>query len=176
MNFLKVLGDPQWWRALLGSDFNRGFMAALALILVLMVFLMLIRAIIHLIFGTRRCSSVVVRRADGDTIISRDTVAALVNRELAGYPAIRSDKIVLTRRGSVYQLTIHCEYLLSDRTGIPAFCDEFKPKLRDALDKSFGITAVSGVRLWVDAISGDDFAGEGEENPLPQSNNGHTGF
>ena len=65
MNFLKVLGDPQWWRALLGSDFNRGFMAALALILVLMVFLMLIRAIIHLIFGTRRCSSVVVRRADG---------------------------------------------------------------------------------------------------------------
>jgi len=176
MSFLKVLGDPQWWRALLGSDFNQGFMAALALILVLMVVLMLVRAILHLIFGTRRCSSVTVRRADGDTIISRDTVAALVHRELAGYPAIRSDKIVLTRRGRVYQLTIHCEYLLSDKAGIPAFCDEFKPKLRDALVKSFGITAISGVRLWVDAVPATDFPGEGEENPLPQSNNGYTGF
>lgn len=176
MNFLKVLSDPQWWRTLLGSDFNRGFMAALALILLLMVIMMLIRAILRLVFGTRRCSTVVVRRADGDTVISRDTVAALVNRELANYPAIRSDKIVLTRRRNVYQLTIHCEYLLSDQTGIPAFCDEFKPKLRDSLVKSFGIAAISGIRLWVDATPGDDLAAERGNAPAPQPNDGYTGL
>ena len=176
MNFLKVLSDPQWWRALLGSDFNQGFMAALTLILVLMVFLMLVRGILRLIFGTRRCSNVVVRRADGDTVISRDTVAALVNRELASYPAIRSDKIVLTRRRSVYQLTIYCEYLLSDQTGLPAFCDEFKPKLQEALAKSFGITAISSVRLWVDAVPGADFPAAGQEEPISPSNNADPGL
>ena len=176
MNFLKVLGDPQWWRALLGSDFNQGFMAALTLILLLMVILLIGRVILRLVFGTRRCSSVVVKRADGDTVISRDTVAALVNRELANYPAIRSDKIVLTRRRSVYQLTIYCEYLLSDQTGIPAFCDEFKPKLRDALVKSFGISEISGIRLWVDSVPSHDFAPEGENRPVPPSNDADTGL
>ena len=176
MNFLKVLSDPQWWRTLLGNDFNQGFMAALALILLLMVFLMLVRTVLRFIFGTRRCSSVVVRRADGDTVISRDTVAALVNRELAAYPAIRSDKIVLTRRRNVYQLTIYCEYLLSDQTGIPAFCDEFKPKLREALVKSFGIADISGVRLWVDAVPGDEFSRDGGNGPAPQSSDAYTGL
>ena len=176
MKFLNVLSDPQWWRALLGSDFNQGFMAALALILALMLVLLLIRGIIRLVFGTRRCSSVVVRRDDGDTIISRDTVAALVNRELANYPAIHSDRIVLTRRRGVYQLTIYCEYLLSDQTGIPAFCDEFKPKLRESLVKSFGIADFSGIRLWVDAIPADDLPVEREDVPAPHSGNAYTGF
>ena len=176
MNFLRVLSDPQWWRTLLGSDFNQGFMAALALILVLMVFMLLVRGILRLVFGTRRCSSVVVSREDGDTVVSRDTVAALVNRELAGYPAIRSDRIVLTRRRNTYQLTIYCEYLLSDQTGIPAFCDEFKPKLQEALAKSFGITGVSGIRLWVDAVPSDDFPAAGHEEPTPQSNDAYSGL
>ena len=176
MNFLRVLSDPQWWRALLGSDFNRGFMAALVLILLLMVLLMLARGIIRLVFGTRRCSCVVVKRTDGDTVISRDTVAALVNRELVNYPAIRSERIVLTRRRSVYQLTIYCEYLLSDQTGIPAFCDDFKPKLQESLAKSFGITGISAVRLWVDAVPGDDSASARPEEPISLSNNADPGL
>lgn len=176
MNFLKVLSDPQWWRSLLGSDFNQGFIAALTLILLLMVFLMLIRGILHLIFGTRRCSSVTVRREDGDTVISRDTVAALVNRELADYPALRSDRIVLTRRRNTYQLTIYCEYLLSDQTGIPAFCDEFKPRLREALVKSFGITEISGIKLWVDAVPDEDVSAVGEDDPMHQSPGAYTGL
>ena len=176
MKFLNVLSDPQWWRTLLGSDFNQGFMAALALILALMLVLLLIRGILRLVFGTRRCSSVVVRRADGDTIISRDTVAALVNRELAHYPAIRSDRIVLTRRRGVYQLTIYCEYLLSDQTGLPAFCDEFKPKLQQALAKSFGITDITGIRLWVDTVPNDDFPPSRHEEPISQAHDAYPGL
>ncbi|MBQ7696249.1 MAG: hypothetical protein IJT50_14130 [Lentisphaeria bacterium] len=176
MNFLRVLNDPQWWRTLLGSDFNQGFMAALALILLLMVFLMLVRGILRLVFGTRRCSAVVVKRDDGDTVISRDTVAALVNRELASYPAIHCNKIVLTRRRSIYQLTIYCEYLLSDQTGLPAFCDEFKPKLQQALAKSFGITDITGIRLWVDAVPNDDFPPSRHEEPISQAHDAYPGL
>ena len=149
MNTFRMLGDPQWWRALLGSDFNQGFMAALALILILMLVLLMLRGILGLIFRTRRCSAVVVAREDGDTIVSRDVVAEVINRELAAYPAVRSEKIVLTRRKKTYQVTIYCEYLLSDQSGIPAFCDEFKPKLRAALSKGFGIENISEIRLWV---------------------------
>lgn len=176
MNFVEVLKDPQWWRALLGSDFNQGFMAALALILALMVILLILRGIIGLMFRTRRCSCVVVRRSDGDTVVSRDTLEALVNRELALYPAIRSTRLLLTRRRGAYQVTIYCEYLLSDHSGIPAFCDEFKPKLQEALKRSFGFTELSGIRLWVEAPAGGGDA-RAEDGMLPVTeNNAYTGL
>jgi hypothetical protein len=38
---------------------------------------------------------------------------------------------------------------LSDQSGIPAFCDEFKPKLRSALEKGFGITTLDEIRFWI---------------------------
>ena len=149
MNFFKAIIDPVWWKALLGSDFNRGFIAALGVILILMILLMLLRGIFSLIFRTRRCSCVEVKRNDGSTFVSRDVVASVVDRELAEYPALHAEKIVLTRRGGRYQISIHCSYLLSDQSGIPAFCDEFKPKLRSALEKGFGITTLDEIRFWI---------------------------
>ena len=114
MNIIKVLNEPQWWRSLLGSDFNQGFMAALAFILALMLLLLFLRLVIKIIFRTRRCNVVAVRRGDGDTMVSKDVIAGVVERELAVYPAVHSEKIVLTKRGRCYQLTIYCGYLLSD--------------------------------------------------------------
>lgn len=149
MNFLKLAVDPMWWKTLLGSDFNRGFIAALAVILILMVFLLILRTIVTLIFRTRRASFIEVKRPDGSTIVNRDVIASVVDRELKDYPAIQAEKILLTRRGGSYQLTIYCSYLLCDQAGIPAFCDEFKPRLLAALDKGFGIEDLSEIRLWV---------------------------
>lgn len=174
MNILKVLNDPQWWRSLLGSDFNQGFMAALALILGLMVILFIIRSIVKFIFRTRRCNAVTVKRQDGDTLISKDVIAGVIERELADYPALRHDKIVLTRRGSSYQVTIYCDYLLSDQSGIPAFCDEFKPRLCDALKKSFGIVDLTKVKLWIVSSGGN--TAEGTENDVRREENSYIGL
>ena len=149
MNYLYVLKDPAWWQALLGSDFNKGFMAALCMILALMIFLFLVRGFLFLIFRSRRCRNIEVKRADGNTLVSSEVIASVVERELEAYPAIRSEKIVLTRRGGKYQMTIYCSYLLADQTGVPAFCDEFKPRLTVALEKGFGITSLTSIRLWV---------------------------
>ena len=149
MDIIKVLGDPRWWSSLLGNDFNRGFIAALVLILALIIFLMLFRGILFLIFRARRCSHIIVQRADGNTVVGRDVIAALIERELAAYPAVSSEKIVLTRQGRKYQLTVYCRYLLSDQSGLPAFCDEFKPRLIAALEKGFGVTALDKIRFWV---------------------------
>ena len=158
MNYINVVRNPEWWRTLLGNDFNKGFVVALTLVLVLILSLMLIRGILFLIFRRRRCSSVEVKRADGNTMVSREVIASVVERELEAYPSVRAGKIILTRRGSEYQLTIYCTYFLSDPSGIPAFCDEFKPKLKNALEKGFGITSLSKILLWIsetDAMGAD---------------------
>ena len=165
MNYLKALIDPAWWKTLLGSDFNRGFIAALCVILVLMILLMLLRAVIGLIFRTRRCSGIEVKRNDGSTFVSRDVIFSVVGRELADYPALHAEKIVLTRRGAHYQLTIHCSYLLSDQSGIPAFCDEFKPRLRSALEKGFGINTLDQIRFWI-IESGNNGVAEADLPPV----------
>lgn len=161
MKYFKVLSDPTWWQALTGNDFNKGFIAALCLILLLMLLLFIIRSVIFLIFRTRRCSFVEVKREDGSTVISRDVISSVVDRELIDYPAVRAEKIVLTRRGQRYQLTIYCSYLLADQSGIPAFCDEFKPRLKGALEKGFGITSLEKIKLW---ISEPDQGGSGDSN------------
>ena len=48
MEILKVLGNPQWWRSLLGSDFNQGFISALVVILGLILILMFLRGVLFL--------------------------------------------------------------------------------------------------------------------------------
>ena len=163
MDIIKVLGDPRWWHSLLGSDFNRGFMASLVLILVLILVLMLFRGILFLIFRYRRCSHIIVPRADGNTVVGRDVIAAMVERELAAYPAVISEKIVLTRRGRKYQLTVYCRYLLSDQSGLPVFCNEFKPRLTAALEKGFGVNSLEKIRFWVSSADapGNSFDGQG---------------
>ena len=175
MNFLKTIIDPVWWKALLGSDFNRGFIAALGVILILMILLMLLRGIFSLIFRTRRCSYIEVGRGDGNTMVNREVIASVVDRELAAYPSILAEKIVLTRRGRNYQLTIHCTYLLSDTAGIPAFCDEFKPKLLGALAKGFGIDSLQEIRLWI-CNHDDNWEDSGKNQPQTQEKDAYIGL
>ena len=164
MEILKALGNPQWWRSLLGTEFNQGFMAALILILALILFLFIIRGIFFLVFRTRRCSNIVVKRADGNTVVSRDVIASVIDNELRGYPALSAEKIVLARKGKKYRLTIYCRYLLSDQAGMPAFCDEFKPRLLAALEKGFGIDTLDQVCFWVSAPEDGGMAQVPEEN------------
>lgn len=176
MEILKVLGDPQWWRSLLGSQFNQGFISALVLILGLILILMVLRGIIFLLFRTRRCSHVVVSRPDGDTVVEREVIRALIERELGSYPAVSAEKVVLTRKGKQYRLTIYCSYLLGDQAGIPAFCDEFKPRLLNALEKGFGIKNIAGIRLWIASSDGDGMESKGFQEPAADEKNSYIGI
>ena len=149
MEYIKLISDPAWWKNLTGSDFGTGFIAGLALVLFWLLLLIVLRGIIAFIFRSRRCSYVEVRRNDGNTMVNREVIASVVDRELAAYPSVIADRIVLTRKGKNYQLTVYCAYLLSDPSGIPAFCDEFKPKLLAALERGFGINSLQEIRLWI---------------------------
>ncbi|MBR7138159.1 MAG: hypothetical protein IKD44_01295 [Lentisphaeria bacterium] len=155
VKYWKTISDPAWWQAFSQSEFGEGFIAALSLILGLMILMFIIRGIFKLIFRSRRCSTIEVRREDGSTMVNREVISAVVDRELAAYPALTAEKILLTRKGDTYQLTVYCSYLLNDQSGIPAFCDEFKPRLLSALEKGFGITGVREIRFWI-CDSGED--------------------
>lgn len=175
MEYLKLISDPGWWKNLTGSEFGNGFVAGLALALLLLLVLLVLRGIILFIFRTRRCSYIEVERGDGNTMVNREVIASVVDRELAAYPSILAEKIVLTRRGRNYQLTVHCTYLLSDTAGIPAFCDEFKPKLLGALAKGFGIDSLQEIRLWI-CNHDDNWEDSGKNRPQTQEKDAYIGL
>lgn len=149
MKYWNFFTDPANWQNFADSPFGKGFITALIAVLVFMIALLIIRAFFSFIFRTRRCSTIEIQREDGNTIVNREVIFSMVERELGAYPALSADKIVLTRKGKKYQLTIYCAYLLSDQAGVPAFCDEFKPKLLSALEKGFGIADLEEIRLWI---------------------------
>ena len=65
MNFAE-LADPEFWRQLLSSDFNRGYAAAIGLVFALLLLLLVLKVIFKLLFRTRRCGAIPVR--GGSTI------------------------------------------------------------------------------------------------------------
>ena len=54
------LAKPEFWQQLLSSDFNRGYIAGLGLVIALLVFLFIIKIIVKIVFRTHRCSSIPV--------------------------------------------------------------------------------------------------------------------
>ena len=174
MNYLKLISDPAWWHSLTGNEFRSGFITGLCMVLFWVLLLIILRGIFAFVFRTRRCSSIEVRRDDGSTMINREVIASVVERELSAYPALGAEKIVLTRRGRKYQLTVYCSYLLSDQSGIPAFCDEFKPKLRSVLEKGFGITELEEIRLWI--CSPDEDVADPAESSHVQEKDAYIGL
>ena len=175
MEYWKLLSDPALWKNLTGSEFGNGFAAGLALALVWLLLLIVLRGIIAFIFRTRRCSYIEVGRGDGNTLVNREVIASVVDRELAAYPSIIAEKIVLTRKGKNYQLTVYCNYLLSDASGIPAFCDEFKPKLMTALEKGFGINSLQEIRLWI-CNPEENWDQNGKNQPPAQDKDAYIGL
>ncbi|MBO5791897.1 MAG: hypothetical protein J6S54_05420 [Lentisphaeria bacterium] len=163
IKYWNIISDPARWQNFAQSEFGKGFITALCLILAFMLLLLVIRGIFKLIFRSRRCSAIEVFREDGSTMVNREVISSVVDRELAAYPAVSAEKILLTRKGSTYQLTVYCTYLLSDQSGIPAFCDEFKPKLRAVLEKGFGITTLEQIRFWI--CNPEENGDSGSENP-----------
>ena len=175
IKYWNIISDPARWQNFAQSEFGKGFITALCLILAFMLLLLVIRGIFKLIFRSRRCSAIEVFREDGSTMVNREVISSVVDRELAAYPAVSAEKILLTRKGSTYQLTVYCTYLLSDQSGIPAFCDEFKPKLLGALAKGFGIDSLQEIRLWI-CNHDDNWEDSGKNRPQTQEKDAYIGL
>ncbi len=143
--------DPKAWKILLESDFNRGYLAALVLVLALVVALLILKFIVFLIFRTRRASSVTVKSPDGDIVVTRDALEEAIDRELELYPELYLRKLRMFRRGKAYMLTLFCEFRGS--RGVPDVAGRLRPQLKDKLKQLFGVEALRSIRIVVEKLA-----------------------
>lgn len=143
--------DPRAWKTLLESDFNRGYLAALALVLALVVALLILKFIVFLIFRTRRASSVTVKSPDGDIVVSRDALEEAITRELEQYPELYLRKLRMFRRGKEYILALFCEF--RGTSGVPDVAERLRPQLKERLKQLFGLEALRSIRIVVEKLA-----------------------
>lgn len=148
---MKCICDPRTWETLLTSDFNRGYLAALALVLALIVALMILKLVWFIAFRTRRASTVTVRHPDGDIVVSREALAEAVSRELLNYPELQLRKLRLFRRGGNYMLTLLCEF--RGVAGVPGIASELRTKIREKLKQLFGLESLKSVKIVIEKLA-----------------------
>ncbi len=147
------LFDVRSWQALLQSDFNRGYIAALFLVLALVLALLILKLLFMLAFRTRSCATVTVPRKDGDIVVSRDAVTEAVIRELQSFPALAVRKIRLYRRRRRYLMTIFCGF--NGDGGVPQLVEELKPRLTETLKSTFGIDSLDTIKVVIERLDVD---------------------
>lgn len=143
--------DLHAWKTLLESEFNRGYLAALVLVLALVVALLILKFVFFLMFRTRRAANVTVKSPDGDIVVTRDAVCEAVVRELERYPELELRKLRLFRRGKAYLLTLDCEFRGS--RGVPEVAERLRSQLREKLKELFGIESLRSIGIVVEKIA-----------------------
>ena len=101
MNFAE-LADPEFWRQLLSSDFNRGYAAAIGLVFALLLLLLALKIIFKLLFRTRRCGAIPVRCPTGDLVVSRGAIENAARQVLDEFPQLAVRRIIDVRIPLIY--------------------------------------------------------------------------
>ena len=151
-----------YWQQLIANDFNRGYLAALALVFAFLLVILLLKFLLWLLFRTRRCGSVVVESPDGEVVISRDAVTALLRRELSEFSQLEVRTIRILRRGRRYFLRLYADFRTGGK-GLQAVLDEVKPRLLDSLRETFGITCVKKIKVTIEELI--DTGDSGKSSP-----------
>jgi hypothetical protein len=177
--FLKFFNiKPETFDRVLQSDFNCGFIAALAFIVFVLLLLLVIRFLLFLVFRTRRCGKVVVPSPDGNLIVTRKAIESVVRAELSGFPQIFVRKLVLYRKGKKYSLALYCLFS-KEGAGMPEIAHELKGRIKEVMNKLFGIDTMSEVSICIERLKdGEDDADSGEEGEfvIPESKDVNTGI
>ncbi|MBR1953386.1 MAG: hypothetical protein IKA32_12455 [Lentisphaeria bacterium] len=176
--FLKFFNiKPETVDKVLQSDFNCGFISALAVVVLLFVLLLVVRILLFFIFRTRRCSKVLVPSADGDLVVTRKAIESVVRAELANFAQITVRKLILYRSGKKYSLKLCCLFS-SDGVGLPEITQELKKRIQEVMNKLFGIETMTGISICIERMKEDDTDGE-EDSPevvVTEPKNVDSGF
>ena len=159
--FLKFFNiKPETVDKVLQSDFNCGFISALAVVVLLLLLLLAVRILFFFIFRTRRCNKVLVPSANGDLVVTRKAIESVVRAELAKFTQISVRKLVLYRRGKKYSLKLFCLFA-NDGVGLPEITQELKPRVQEVMNKLFGIDTMTGISICIERMKEDE-DGEGD--------------
>ncbi len=153
-NWLK----PEFWGQLLDNDFNRGYVAAIGLVLLLLLTIIVIRLVLFLIFHKHRCSTVYVRGIDGELAISRNAIESAARQVLLQFTPLEVRRILIYRSGRKYSLRLFCAFS-GGGDGLPALAAKLKPQLLDTFRRLFGIDSLTEIRFEVESFDGDAASG-----------------
>ena len=162
--FLKFFNiKPETVDKVLQSDFNCGFISALAVVVLLLLLPLAVRILFFFIFRTRRCNKVLVPSADGDLVVTRKAIESVVRAELTSFTQITVRKLVLYRRGKKYSLKLFCLFA-NDGVGLPEITQKLKPRVQEVMNKLFGIDTMTGISICIERMKDD----EDEEGDAPE--------
>ena len=144
----------QNWQSLLKSDFNRGYLCALALVGGLIVILMILKFVWWLIFRERGCSRLTIRRDDGDVVVSRSAICAAIGGALKGIAALKVRKLRIFQRGKNYSITLLSSF--DGSVSVAELVEKVKPLVMGTLRDTFGIDNVRRVKVVVEELDNED--------------------
>ncbi|MBQ9500728.1 MAG: hypothetical protein IJU70_01085 [Lentisphaeria bacterium] len=165
---------PERVDEILRSDFNCGYIAAISTVALVLLLFLLLRFVFWLIFRTKRCGSVVVPSENGDLIVTRNAVEAVVREEVESFPQIYLRKLLLFRRGNTYLLKLFCRFERGAE-GMPDIAGRIRTRLNEVMLQQFGIDSIREVSICIerlkesDADGGHGADGADGDNPIDYS-------
>ncbi len=155
---------------LLESDFNRGYLCGVALILLIVLLAMVIKIWWSLVFRTRKCKSIIVPISDGDIMVSLGAVTDTVRTALTAFPLLLISDVRLYRSGCKgYFIELRGGLDVSGQESLPEILPQIKQHIFDALKSTFGITCVKKIRVRLDKVAGNKTAVIGQPTQPEES-------
>ena len=155
----------QNWQALLKSDFNRGYLCALALVAALLVVMMIIKFIWWLIFREYGCSKLTIGRTDGDIIVSRSAVCSTIENALRHIAALKVRKVRIFQRGKNCSITLLASF--DGTCSVSELVEEVKQIVIWTLRDTFGVENVRRVKVVIEALENDEDDEDDETASVP---------
>ncbi|MBE6368483.1 MAG: hypothetical protein E7052_11375 [Lentisphaerae bacterium] len=156
-----------------GSDFERGFQAALLLAALVFFLLIVICLICKIIFRRPAVPGVTLEREDGDIFISRNAIFTAVCRLEREFPELEIIKVNM-QRNRHKELGLTVSVLFDEKeSSFDAVAGAFKQRVFVMLTKSFGIETIKSVAINLAKIPADteDFDSDAAAK-TPTVNNG----
>ena len=130
-----------------GTDFERGFQAALLLSALVFFLLIVICLIFKIIFRRPAVPGVTLEREDGDIFISRNALFTAVARLESEFPELEILKVNMLR-GRHNELGLTVSVLFDEKnSSFDAVAGAFKQRVFVMLNKSFGIESIKTVSI-----------------------------
>lgn len=136
--------NSQSWQ----TDYSHGFVVGLTVAAGIVILLFAIWLILHLTVWSRRCSAVTVAHPEGDIVVSLAAIAEALEGELEAFPELRLTRVRLLKYESNYKLTLNCE--LKGSAGVVELADRVRPKLKEALHRTFGVENLTAVSIVIE--------------------------
>ena len=154
--FLKLFNiKPETAEKILQSDFNCGYLAALATVFIILVLLLVIRILFYLIFRQKRCSKISIPSSDGELVVTRKAIETVVRKELGCFSQIEVRKLLLYRKNNQYSMRLYCLFS-REGSGMPEITQELKPRLKEVMSKLFGIDTLNDISICIERLKEAD--------------------